>query len=70
MTRMGDSERQPYERVSDIPRILEEMRLAVREALALHKRAGNPVAVWRDGKVQWIAPEDIPSDALPPPEPE
>lgn len=50
--------------------MLEAMRLAVREALALHKQAGNPVAVWRDGRVVWIAPEDIPSDVLPTREPE
>ena len=33
---------------------------AVSEALQLHKRAGNPVPEWRDGKVRWIAPEEIP----------
>ncbi len=32
---------------------------AVRQALLQHKRMGNPVATWRDGKVVWIAPEDI-----------
>lgn len=32
---------------------------AVREARRRHKEAGNPVAEWRDGKVCWIAPEDI-----------
>jgi hypothetical protein len=32
---------------------------AVRQALLQHKRAGNPVATWRDGKVVWIAPEEI-----------
>ena len=32
---------------------------AVRQALLQHKRMGNPVAVWRDGKVVWIAPEEI-----------
>jgi hypothetical protein len=62
MTSEPERERQPYERVHDIPLILEQMRLAVREALALHKRMGNPVAVWRDGKVEWIQPEDIPTD--------
>lgn len=70
MTRINDSQRQPYERVEDTSRILEEMRLAVREALALHKRAGNPVAVWRRGRVELIAPEDIPSDGLQVREPE
>ena len=29
----------------------------VEEALA---RAGNPVPEWRDGKVRWLTPEEIP----------
>lgn len=33
---------------------------AAREALRYHKRIGNPVAAWRDGKVVWIQPMDIP----------
>lgn len=32
---------------------------AVREALLRHKQAGNPICVWRDGKVVWIPPEEI-----------
>jgi len=32
---------------------------AVRQALLEHKRAGNPVATWREGKVVWIEPEEI-----------
>jgi|GEM_PF-3854302 len=32
---------------------------AIRRALLDHKRAGNPIAGLRDGKVVWIAPEDI-----------
>lgn len=32
---------------------------AVREALLKHKQAGNPVAVWRDGKVVLLQPEEI-----------
>jgi hypothetical protein len=56
------SERTPAERVDDLPRILEAMRLAVREALLDHKRAGNPVAVWRNERVEWIQPQDIPVD--------
>ena len=37
----------------------EAMKKAVQEALRQHKRAGNPVAAWRDGKTVWIQPEDI-----------
>ena len=35
------------------------MQEAVREALLRHKRLGHPVAVWREGRVVWLAPEDI-----------
>lgn len=34
-------------------------RRAVRQAILMHKRAGNPIAVWKDGKVVIIPPEDI-----------
>ena len=50
----------------DIDRVFEEGRLidqalveSVKQALLVHKRAGNPVAEWRDGKVVLIQPEDI-----------
>ena len=58
----------PAERVSDLPRILHEMSEGVREALIRHRRLGNPVAVWRDGRVQWIPQEEIPTDFANPPE--
>jgi hypothetical protein len=35
------------------------LRQAVREALLRHKREGNPIVVWEDGKVVWIPPEEI-----------
>lgn len=51
----------------DIAAIFEEgkpiddaINQGIRDALLDHKRAGNPVCIWRDGKVVWIAPEDIP----------
>ena len=28
--------------------------------VASNKRAGNPIPEWRDGKVRWLAPEEIP----------
>lgn len=34
-------------------------RRAVRQALLMHKRAGNPIAAWKDGKVIIIPPEEI-----------
>jgi hypothetical protein len=35
------------------------LKEAVAEALAEHKRLGNPIAVWRNGKAVWIPPEEI-----------
>jgi len=51
----------------DTPNLLVKYRLLVREAikkgtreaLLMHKRAGNPVAVWRDGKVVLLEPDEI-----------
>lgn len=56
----ADRDLTPAERAQDIPRIQEALRQAVREALRDHKRAGRSVAVWRDGRVAWIPPEEIP----------
>lgn len=36
------------------------LKKAVQEALVCHKLAGNPIVVWRDGKIVWLKPEDIP----------
>ncbi|HEV7225456.1 MAG TPA: hypothetical protein VGN42_22315 [Pirellulales bacterium] len=35
---------------------------AVREAILEHKRAGNPIAVWQNGRVVWIPPDEIAVD--------
>ena len=61
MSHGGNSDLSPAERVHNLPLMQEAMGLAVREALQEHKRAGNPVAVWRNDRVEWIQPEDIPS---------
>jgi hypothetical protein len=50
------------EDLKDIPlEIRAEMALkeAVAEAIAEHKRRGNPIAIWRDGKVVVIPAEEI-----------
>ena len=62
MTTSRDCESTPLERVEDLPRILKAMTQAVREALLRHKRLGNPVAVWREGRVVWLLPDEIPGD--------
>ena len=35
---------------------------AVRDALREHKRRGQSIAIWQDGRVVTLAPEDIPVD--------
>jgi hypothetical protein len=55
------------EELRDIGEILWDHRLiesvlkrAVRDALLRHKRLGQSIAVWRDGKVVELPPEEIP----------
>ena len=45
-----------YTHAEEIGKILQK---AVRQALLMHKRLGNPIAVWKDGKVVIIPPEEI-----------
>lgn len=42
------------------------LRLAAHGALLRHKRLGNRVAVWRDGQVVWLQPEEIPMEMVEP----
>lgn len=39
--------------------IEKAMQRAVRDALRRHKRLGQPVVVWQDGKTVWLQPEEI-----------
>ena len=48
------------QKLSDQTKSIEHaMRRAVQQALLTHKRAGNTVATWRDGRVVLVAPEKI-----------
>jgi len=44
------------EHAKDIEKILQR---AVNHALLMHKRLGNPIAIWKDGKVVIIPPDEI-----------
>ena len=35
------------------------LQAGVRRALSIHKRLGNPIAIWKDGKVVIVPPEEI-----------
>jgi len=51
----------------DVDRILTEHRRVVdqaldrgiRKAILRHKRDGLPVVIERDGKIEWVKPEDL-----------
>jgi uncharacterized protein len=70
MTNNAHASLPPAERINDHSRILDALRQAVREALLDHKRAGSPVAVWQNERVEWIQPEDIHVGVDAPPRPE
>jgi hypothetical protein len=38
------------------------VRESVRDALLMHKRLGNPVASWENGRVVWIPADQISVD--------
>lgn len=42
--------------------VTRALQLGIKDALRKHKQAGNPVCIWKDGKVVWIRPEDIDID--------
>src|SRR5262245_47392972 len=51
--------RQIDECMGDVAFVGDALARAVADALRMHKRAGNPIAVWKDGQVCWVQPEEI-----------
>ncbi len=47
------------EAIANPEKITKALVKAVRDALLKHKRAGNPVVIWRNGKIVWLKPEEI-----------
>ena len=39
--------------------ILKALQKGIDEAMIRHKRAGLPVVIERDGKIEWVMPEDL-----------
>lgn len=44
--------------------LLAAIEAGAREAVLLNKKLGNPIAVWRDGKVVIVSPEEIVMDPV------
>jgi len=45
--------------VTDRRVVDEALKRGVRDAMLRHKRDGLPVVVERDGKIEWVKPEDL-----------
>ncbi|HKG14799.1 MAG TPA: hypothetical protein VKB12_15840 [Pyrinomonadaceae bacterium] len=58
------SSREPIRAVQGEP-VVAALRRAVRSALLEHKRAGNPVASWKDGRVVITPAEEIQVEETP-----
>ena len=52
-------------RFADDRTVESTLNRAVREALLRHKRLGESIAVWRDGQVVIVPPEEIVVDEEP-----
>ncbi len=59
----SDSESRAVKKVEqdDVLRKIDiGVRRGVARALEEHRRAGRSIVVWKDGKIVWIPPEQIP----------
>ena len=45
--------------IADRDRITQALAEGVKNALKLHKQAGNSVVVMKEGKMVWLKPEEI-----------
>ena len=52
--------------VCDEALVRSALTRGVREALLFHKRMGQPIVVWKDGRVQEIPPHKIVIPRMPP----
>ena len=47
------------ELLSDSDVVVRAANAARQDAIRLHKQMGLPMAFWKDGKVVWVAPEEL-----------
>ena len=45
--------------LKDSGKFMTAVNQAVQNTLRVHKLLGQPVVVWKDGKVVWVPPEEI-----------
>jgi hypothetical protein len=44
------------QRLNDLDKVQEVLKQAAHQAIVEHERAGQKIAVWRDGEVVWEEP--------------
>ena len=52
-----DNRNSPMDAKAFADLVEQAMKRAVKQAIGEHHRAGNPVAIWRDGRVVWLYPD-------------
>lgn len=48
--------------LNDPKKVTQIIQAGIKAALMKHKQAGNPICEWRDNKIVWISPDQIPVD--------
>jgi hypothetical protein len=48
--------------LNDSKKVTKIIQAGIKAALMKHKQAGNSICEWRDNKIVWIPPEQIPID--------
>ena len=57
---MADKSPRDMSEILSDPTVLEQAaREAAQDAIQRHKQMGLPMAIWRDGHVAWVAPEEL-----------
>ncbi len=59
MQRKKENKDRITEAFSNPETITKALVKGVRDALLQHKKAGQPVVIWRDGETVWLKPEEI-----------
>ncbi len=55
----SETPRDISEILSDPNIVVQALNEAIQDAVQRHKQMGLPMAIWRDGAVVWVAPEEL-----------
>jgi hypothetical protein len=56
----GDTRKDPHRILIEDRHLIDEaLKQGVRDAMLRHKRDGLPIVIYRNGKIEWVMPEDL-----------